>query len=395
MIEVPVGFRVAGRHCGLKTNPKREDITLVVSDAACVAAGCYTTNHVVAAPVVVDRQRTPSDDVRVVVVNSGNANACTGPDGMRDALEMARLAAEVCGARPEQALVMSTGIIGEMLPMAKVTAGIVATAEQLARDEAAFQAAARGIMTTDTRAKLAGRRLEIGGHSIQITGLAKGSGMIGPRMATMLGVIMTDARLTPQTAQSVLSQVVDESFNCVSVDGHTSTNDTVLLLASGRSGGELTGETLEGFRLSLHEVCAELAREVADDGEGATHLIEIDVTGCTDNRDARQIAEAIANSPLVKTAIAGADPNWGRIVSAAGYAGPTFDVQSATLHVNGILLFENGVPQRFDAEAASASIRGSRDTKIELQLGTGAGTARFWTCDLTQEYIRINADYHT
>jgi glutamate N-acetyltransferase/amino-acid N-acetyltransferase len=395
MPEIPLGFRLAGRHCGIKQNPAREDVVLIVSDTACTAASVYTTNHVVAAPVVLDRQRTPSDDIRLVVINSGNANACTGPQGLRDAEEMTRVAAAVCDVRPDQALVLSTGIIGEMLPMDRVRGGIEAVAGQLARDAVAVQSAARGMMTTDTRPKVASRSVSLPGQTVRILGLAKGSGMIGPNMATMLCVLLTDAGLSLTPAHDLLSAAVATSFNCVSVDGHTSTNDTVLLLASGQAGPQLGDAALGEFRTALTDVCVDLARMVADDGEGATHLVEVVVTGAGSDADARRIAATIANSPLVKTAIAGADPNWGRIVSAAGYAGPAFDAEQASLKVNGLALFARGVPLPFDAAAASALIRDRHETMIELVVGQGRGAARFWTCDLTAEYVRINADYHT
>ncbi len=394
--EVPHGFRLAGVHSGVKRNPAREDLTLVVSDRPAVAAGVYTQNLVFAAPVALDRSRTPGDGFRAVVINSGNANACTGERGLSDAREMAGLAAATCGARGEQALVMSTGVIGEFLPMPKIAAGIAAAAEKLGSDEAALVSAARGIMTTDTVHKLAGRTTKLGGRTIQITGMAKGAAMIGPRMATMLGLVLTDAPLAPRSAQQALSGVVDDTFNCISVEGHMSTNDTVLLVANGAAGGEpLAGDDLAAFQDQLHEVCAELARAIPADGEGATHLVMIEVSGCADNDSARKIASTIADSPLVKTAIAGGDPNWGRIVSAAGYAGVPFDPRGVELNLNGFLVYRDGAPTAFDAAAVSNSIRAERDTIITLRFTEGDGRVRFWTTDLTAEYVRLNADYHT
>jgi glutamate N-acetyltransferase/amino-acid N-acetyltransferase len=253
------------------------------------------------------------------------------------------------------------------------------------------------MLTTDTVPKLAGRSLEIDGRTVQITGLAKGAAMIGPNMATMLGVILTDAALEPQAAQVTLAAAADVSFNCISVDGHTSTNDSVLLLASGASGsGEpLAGDDLAAFSEALEEVCVELAKSIPADGEGATHLITIEVAGCRHAVDAHTIAKTVANSPLVKTAVAGADPNWGRIVSAAGYSGVPFDPAGVSLHVNGFLLYEAGAPVGFDAETVSASIGDNHDTLVRLDLSEGNAAARFWTSDLTAEYVRLNADYHT
>ena len=275
---VPGGFRLSGVHCGIKSNPAKNDLTLIITDRPCVAAGVYTQNLIFAAPVAVDRARTPSPRMRAVVANSGNANACTGERGMRDALEMARLGAAVGQAADDQALVLSTGIIGEYLPMEKIAHGIQSAAQCLGNDEASFIHAARGILTTDRGPKVAQRTVEVGGRSIRIAGMAKGAGMIGPNMATMLGIVMTDAHLTVETAQTLLQRTADASFNCISVEGHTSTNDTLLLLASGQAGGApLEQRLLDQFGESLLELCVELARTIPDDGEGATHLITIDV----------------------------------------------------------------------------------------------------------------------
>ena len=393
---LPLGYTFAGVHCGIKRNPNKPDLTLVRSDAPAVAAGVYTQNLVFAAPVAVDRSRTPCDDIHAVVVNSGNANACTGERGMTDALRMAEAAANACGAAPEQALVMSTGIIGEFLPMEKIEKGIADAAKQLAAEETAFDAAARGILTTDTVTKVASRQLTLGGREIRLLGFAKGAAMIGPNMATMLGLLLTDAPLTADSAQRMLSAATDESFNCISVEGHTSTNDTVLLLANGMTGGQpLTGAEEEAFAAALQEVCVELAKAIPQDGEGAEHLITITAAGLRTKEDAHQIAKTVAESALVKTAITGADPNWGRIVSAAGYSEVPFDTTRLSLHVNGFLLFEGGAPVKFDAETISASIRENRETTIELQFHEGNEQIRFWTTDLTAEYVRLNADYHT
>jgi glutamate N-acetyltransferase/amino-acid N-acetyltransferase len=330
------------------------------------------------------------------------ANACTGEQGIADARQMAAWAADTVGARPEQALVMSTGVIGSMLPMDKIRAGIQAAARELGSDEASLQRAAEGIMTTDTVPKLRGREVMIGGVPTRITGMAKGAAMIGPNMGTMLSLIMTDAALRVSDAQSALVAAVDESFHCISVDGHMSTNDTVVLLANGAaheragpSSAPLTGKALDDFRTTLFEVCEDLAQSIPADGEGATHLITVEVHGCRSRQDALRIGKTIADSPLVKTAIAGADPNWGRIVSAAGYAGVPFDPSKVSLHLNGLLLYERGSPVEFNAQTVSKSIVADRDTSIMLILEEGKACARFWTTDLTAEYVRLNADYHT
>ena len=393
---VPKGYLLAGVHCRIKRDPHKQDLTLVMSETPASAAGVYTQNLVCAAPVTLDRRRTPSDRIRAVVICSGVANACTGERGLRDAEEMARLAAAACAAEPDQALVLSTGVIGSFLPMDRVAQGIAAAAVKLGRSESSLIAAARGMLTTDTIHKLAGRTANIAGRDIQITGMAKGAAMMGPNMATMLALVMTDAAIRPADAQAALAAATNESFNCMSVDGHVSTNDTVLLLANGAAGGEpLAGDDLSAFQNVLNEVCVDLAKAIAGDGEGATHLVTIEIGGCATRQTALEIAKTVANSPLVKTALHGADPNWGRIVSAAGYAGVPFDPNGVTLRLNGFLLYEKGSPVEFDGKTVSQSIRDNRDTLIQLEFSEGTAQRRFWTADLTAEYVRLNADYHT
>jgi glutamate N-acetyltransferase/amino-acid N-acetyltransferase len=309
---------------------------------------------------------------------------------------MARLTAASIDAEPEQVLVLSTGVIGKFLPMPKISAGIAAAQQSLARTNEALVDAATGMLTTDTRHKLAGRQVKLAGGEITIAGMVKGAAMIGPNMATMLGVILTDAALDPQTAQSMLSAAVAHSFNCISVDGHMSTNDTVLLLANGAAGPKkLSPDDIARISEAVREVAMELAQAIPADGEGATHLVTIDVTGCADRTEAHTIAKTVAESPLAKTAIAGGDPNWGRIVSAAGYAGVPFHPGRVTLRLNSVLLYAQGAPVEFDAAVVSQSIRDNRDTLIELQFDRGDAQVRFWTTDLTAEYVRLNADYHT
>jgi glutamate N-acetyltransferase/amino-acid N-acetyltransferase len=406
-LHLPLGFRFAGLHCGIKKVPQKEDFTLVHCPGGATAAGVYTTNLVFAAPVAFDRGRTPAGDIRVVAVNSGNANACTGKRGLRDAQEMARLAAAAVGASESQALVMSTGVIGVFLPMDKIAAGAAAAAKALAADEAAFLSAARGILTTDKGIKIASRILTLRRREVRIAGMCKGAGMIGPDMATMLGVVLTDAAIDPEdprTLRGVLQAAVEHSFNCISVEGHMSTNDTVLLLDSGLAGSSPSGAThgtpltdteLAQFQAALTELCVDLARQIPDDGEGASHLITIDVEGARTRDDARRIAQTMANSALVKTAVAGADPNWGRIVSAAGYAGVPFDPAGVGLSLNGHCLYRDGAPVAFDAKTVSAAIRASRETSIVLTLREGSARIRFWTSDLNVDYVRFNADYTT
>jgi glutamate N-acetyltransferase/amino-acid N-acetyltransferase len=393
---VPKGFRMAGVRAGIKRDRTREDVTLVASDVPATAAGVYTTNLVFAAPVAYDRALTPGRGFRGVVINSGNANACTGTRGLDDARAMAAAAARLIGANADNCLVLSTGIIGEFLPMATVTSGIEAAAEKLGADTDAAVSAGRGMMTTDTRPKLAGASFTAGDVAYTVFGMAKGAAMIGPRLATMLGVVLVDAPVEPAEAQRLLAEAAEETFNCVSVDGHMSTNDTVLLLANGAAGGPpLSGEGLAAFGRALHDVCGTLAREMADDGEGATHVMRIEVTGAASRDAARQIARTIADSPLVKTAVHGADPNWGRIVSAAGYSGITFDPAAVELRLNGTLLFRGGAPVPFDADAVSNSIKAARETRIDLAVGSGPEAIVFYSSDLTADYVHLNADYHT
>ena len=393
---IPKGFRLAGVHCGIKSNAAKEDLTLIVTDSDSVAAGVYTQNLVVAASVTQNRAKTPYENFRVVVVNSGNANACTGERGAQDCREMARLAAETVGGSEEQALVMSTGIIGHFLPMEKVQRGIAAAAAKLGSDSAAFEAAVRGITTTDKFLKTASRSVKIGGQPIQITAMAKGAGMIGPNMATMLCVVMTDAALSATVAQELLAHAVEQSFNCISVEGHTSTSDTALLLASGASGVAPANEDEQAaLQQALDLVCIELARLIPSDGEGATHLIAIDVTGCGSRADAHRIAKTVAESALVKTAITGNDPNWGRIVSAAGYAGVDFDPSKVTLTINDILIYEAGMPVAYDEQQVSTSMRDNHEVHLVLAFCEGDDCVRFWASDLTVEYVKFNSDYST
>ncbi|MDO4570658.1 MAG: bifunctional glutamate N-acetyltransferase/amino-acid acetyltransferase ArgJ [Planctomycetia bacterium] len=392
---IPHGFRFASVCSGIKHEAGRADLALIVSDVPATAAGVYTKNLVCAAPVTFDRERTPGRGFRAVVVNSGNANACTGKRGMEDAVAMARFAACAIGAADDAALVMSTGVIGHFLPMDKIEAGIYAAAQILASDEEALTNAAKGIMTTDTRHKLFSKSVTLDdGREVRIVGMAKGAGMIAPNMATFLGVVATDAVLEPEEAQSLLRTIADKTFNCITVEGHTSTNDTLILLANGAAGGASAASNPD-FCAALESVCEDLARSIPEDGEGASHLVTIRVLGLKEESHARTIAKLIAESPLVKCAFAGNDPNWGRIVSAAGYSGVEFDVSKVSLRVNQFLLFQNGAPVDFDPETVAKSMRENKEIDVELRFGEGTASARFWTCDLTKEYVSINADYHT
>jgi len=395
-IQIPAGFQLGGVHCGIKRNPKKEDLSLILCDDDTVAAGVYTKNLVVAAPVLWDKARTPSDKIRAVFTNSGNANACTGAQGEQDNREMAGVIAEKAGVELDQVLIMSTGVIGRHLPMEKIRAGMEQLWPNLGNDVAQFEAAARGILTTDKSIKVAYHEVLIDGKPVRLLGMCKGAGMIAPNMATMLGVILTDAPLTPEQASSVLKKVTQDTFNCISVEGHQSTNDTLLLLASGKSGvGTLSVEQLGSFQNEVRTLCETLAKQIPADGEGASHLIGVHVSGCATREDAFKIAKTVADSPLVKTAITGNDPNWGRIVSAAGYAGVQFDPHKMTLEVNGHLLYEEGTPNPFDAKQVSGAIRDSFETKVELKFAEGDAAVTYWASDLTVEYIRFNSEYTT
>ncbi|MEO8268929.1 MAG: bifunctional glutamate N-acetyltransferase/amino-acid acetyltransferase ArgJ [Aureliella sp.] len=403
---LPQGFRYAGVSAAIKKKPGTKDVAVIMSDVPAVAAGVYTQNQVVAAPVVLCRSRTPLDTARAVVVNSGNANACTGSRGDADARRMCKVLAEQIGGTDqgcesesvsaEQTLVMSTGVIGHFLPMEKIEAGIEQAVGSLAAGERSFLDAADAIMTTDAARKVTTRRAELGGKVIHIAGMAKGAGMIGPNMATMLCCVTTDAKLTAEQAQRLLTAAANKSFNNISVEGHTSTNDTMLLIANGCSGGsELTGGEEAQFAEHLEAMCIELAKQIPADGEGSAHLIEVSVRGAKSDADARQISHAVASSNLVKTAVHGGDPNWGRIVSAAGYAGPAIETSRLTLRINGIELFAAGEPVAFDAKVASVSIRENHTTLIELTVGSGTGMCTHWTSDLGVEYVRFNSEYTT
>jgi glutamate N-acetyltransferase / amino-acid N-acetyltransferase len=282
------------------------------------------------------------------------------------------------------------------LPMEKVRTGVAKALKDLSHAESAFRAASEAILTTDTHPKVVSRKAVIGGVEVRLLGICKGAAMIGPRMATMLAFLLTDAKVSPDVLQEILRPAMEGSFNCISVEGHASTNDTVLLLASGESGsGPLDAAGLDDFAKMVNEVCIDLAKMIPGDGEGATHRITIDVAGARTRDEALAIARAVADSPLVKTAIHGADPNWGRIVSAAGYSGVIFEEADLSLRLNGTLLYKEGVPQSFDASAVSAHLKANRETSVRLDLNHGDATVRFWTSDLTAEYVRLNADYTT
>jgi glutamate N-acetyltransferase / amino-acid N-acetyltransferase len=395
----PLGFRAGAVACGLKQS-NNLDLALLVSDRECEVAGLFTRNQVAAAPVMVDRETLAGNrrHIRGVVANAGNANACTGAVGLANAREMQARAARLLGWRPEQMLVLSTGVIGVRLDMARVASGLRIVSKGLSPEGGLD--AARAIMTTDTRPKHLAVRLRLPEGVITIGGMAKGSGMIHPNMATMLAVITTDARVEWPLLQEMLQAAAERSFHAISVDGDTSTNDTVLLLANGASGVDLEDPRVrERFAAGVGYVCQALAKMVVRDGEGASRFVKIAVTGAADETGARQVAATIATSPLVKTALAGGDPNWGRILAAAGRSGISFDQNRVGLWIGGpegsaLQLVDGGTPTSY-AEEDAAHIFAQPEIHIRLDLGQGRAETRFWTTDLTHAYVTINADYRT
>ena len=394
-MKLPAGFSYAGVSCGIKESGKK-DLALLRSEVPAVAAGVYTQNVVRAASIDWNRQITPTDHLSAIVVNSGNANACTGEDGFRNNQQMAASVAKQLECTSGQICIMSTGVIGRQLPMDCVEKGIRNASQQLGSRLEDFKDASEAILTTDKGAKTACRTLEFDDGLIQIAGMAKGAGMIGPNMATMLGIVVTDASLTPTVAQDVLRRAADESFNCISVEGHTSTNDSLVLMANGQSSVSLKHwKALEKFTECLKTLCVELATQIPADGEGASHLIAIKVCGAPSDSDADQIARAVGMSNLVKTAVAGADPNWGRITSAAGLTTVSFKPEDLCLAINGTTIFDRGSPIEFDESRLSQSMKENFETSVDIRVGGGAGEARHWTSDLNEAYVKFNSLYTT
>lgn len=392
----PEGFMAAGVRCGLKT--EGNDLALIVCENAAAAAGTFTTNRVHASCVRYSRRIVQAGQARAVLCNAGNANACNGERGDRDNLRMAEMAARGLGVSPDEVLTASTGVIGHPLPMEKLEAGIPEAVARLARSPETDREVARAIMTTDTRPKSLAVTVKSDHWTgpLRIGGACKGAGMIAPNMATMLCFLTTDAQIPSSLLQKALSDVVRRTFNRLTVDGDTSTNDMVLLLASGASACRMAEEGLafEDFREALERVCRHLAREVARDGEGATKLVEVTVRDAPSEEDAARIAKTIAESPLVKTALYGCDPNWGRIMAAAGRSGVAFDPDRAVLHLGEICVFHNGQGTSFDTNTAHASLSAPEVTLL-LDLHSGSAEATVWTCDFSYEYVKINAEYHT
>jgi glutamate N-acetyltransferase/amino-acid N-acetyltransferase len=393
-ITAPAGFKSGAVHCGIKPTASALDLAVIAADATVPAAALFTTNLAQAAPIIVSRRHITATQgrARAIVVNSGCANACTGEEGLAHARMMAVTTAAEVGCPPEEVLVASTGVIGVHLKIDRVVDGIRQAARMLSA--ANGSTAARAIMTTDPFPKEHAVTVHTPQGSFTIGGMAKGSGMIEPNMATMLGFLTTDASVSPSMLRQALETSARDTFNAITVDGECSTNDCLFALASGASGVTIEGGSYPALLEGFLAVSRDLALGIVRGGEGATKLIAVTVTNARTMQAARQVARTIANSPLVKTAVHGADPNWGRIVAAAGRSGVAFDVDHATVHVGGILLFENGLPHDHAASQAAEHLKGDT-VQIDVSLGSGAESATIWTCDLTAEYVRINGEYRT
>jgi len=392
-VTLPKGFRAAAVSAGIKAS-KRLDLALLVSERPATAAAVFTTNKAQAAPVLVSREHLARSGgtSRAIIVNSGCANACTGEDGLRVAREMAAEAAKAVGCPADQVLVASTGVIGVALDIAKIRAAMPAVMAALASDQGS--AAAQAIMTTDPFPKEAAACITLAGGEVAIGGMAKGSGMIEPMMATMLGFVTTDAAVPRPLLERALKEVVDDTFNAITVDGECSTNDCVMLLANGASGVTIDEASYGTFADALRTVCLKLALGIVRGGEGATKLLTVTVTGAATPAEARIAAKAIANSPLVKTAIHGGDPNWGRLIAVAGRAGVAFDLSHAAVTIGSTVLFLDGRPYDEGAPEAAEYLKNA-DINVTVHLGAGTAASTVWTCDLSAEYVRINADYRT
>jgi glutamate N-acetyltransferase/amino-acid N-acetyltransferase len=398
------GFRAGTAACGIKAltagasaipSGQTDDLCIVHSAQPCDAGGVFTTNRVKSASVVIDQLHLQHNRVQALAINSGNANSCTGAQGFKDALLMAKLSADRLDLDPDQVLVSSTGVIGRFMPMPAIKAGIAEACGRLSADGGA--AAARAIMTTDSVPKTAQLEIDLGGTTVRVGGMCKGSGMIHPNMATLLAYITTDAAVEAGLMATLVKSIADRSFNQVTVDGDSSTNDTFLMLANGAAGNQLIrAGSAEAAQLqaALLQVANELARAIARDGEGATKLISVKVQDAVSDAEARMAARAVASSSLVKTAVHGGDPNWGRIVCALGYSGAELALDKLHLSVGGLVVFERGSGVDVDLAAVRHAFE-QPEIEIVATLGLANGRAEAWGCDLSEEYVRINADYTT
>ena len=396
------GFRAAAVHARVKASspPEKLDVAVVASDTHAVAAGVFTTNRVKAAPVSYDQTILARNTagIRAVVINSGNANAVTGAQGLADAHTTAEVAAAALGVEADSILVMSTGVIGQMLPLDRLLPGVTAAVNALDPAADAGHRVARAIMTTDTFPKEAAARVTVAGRTVTLAGVAKGAGMIAPHMATLLSVIVTDVAIRPAALRAALEDAAGRSFNCVTVDGDMSTNDTLLVLANGRAGNPVIDDPdspgYTEFLDGLRQVSAALARMIARDGEGATKFVTIRVTGAPSWDVARQVGLAVGNSSLVKTALHGEDANWGRVLCAVGYSGAEVDPTRLALWFDEAQLVRDGAPTDYQEADAHATLT-KPEVLIRIDLGQGDAEAEVWTCDLSYDYVRINADYRT
>ncbi|MBI3954038.1 MAG: bifunctional glutamate N-acetyltransferase/amino-acid acetyltransferase ArgJ [Chloroflexi bacterium] len=390
------GFRAGATYAGLKAlGENKLDLGLLYAEQPCAAAGVFTTNKVIAAPLLVDQEHLQGGRTQALVVNSGIANACTGDQGLKDARDMAAAAAQRLGLKPTETLVASTGVIGVELPMGLIRTGLRKI--ELAPDAQAGHRLARAIMTTDTVPKEGAVAVEVAGHRVTLGGIAKGSGMIAPAMATMLAFLATDAAVEPTFLRAALRRAVDASFNQVTVDMDTSTNDMVLIYANGLAGNpplRAGAPGAENFEAALTELSIHLAKLVARDGEGSTKLLEVRVEGARSLEDARRAALTIAGSPLVKTAAYGNDPNWGRVLAALGRSGAEIELSKVTLYINEICMMDAGAPVPFYKDAAVIALK-QPEVVIHLRLNLGEHSAMAWGCDLTEGYVQINARYTT
>jgi glutamate N-acetyltransferase/amino-acid N-acetyltransferase len=398
---LPRGFLWGAVRAGIKASG-RADLSAIVAPLGATAAALYTTNKVQAAPIILDQRNLTANHNRVhaVLINAGNANCATGGAGIAAAEACCTAAAEVFGCTPAAIFPSSTGIIGVPLPVEKVRAALPALKAAVGDAPGHFAAVAGAIMTTDTKPKVASATVKIDGCEVRLAGIAKGAGMIHPQLAaaphaTMLVYLCTDAAADPELLQHLLDAAVETSFNRISIDGDTSTNDTVLLLASGASGATLGDANAGPFAAALEKICASLAKQIVADGEGVTHVVELNIRGAVSDSDALRIARAIAHSPLVKTAWAGSDPNWGRLIAATGYSGAQVDPARISIRLGDLLICERGGRAADFDEAAAHQYLTQPEFAVHLDLGLGIGTCRFWTCDLTREYVSINADYST
>ena len=393
-VTYPLGFTAAGVRAGIKKSGNL-DLAVIYSENEAAVAGVFTQNQVAAAPVHVSKKTVETGTAHAVVANAGCANACTGELGLKNAEKTAELAAAELNCRANDVIVASTGVIGVNLDMTKMEAGIKAAVKELSREGSVN--AGNAIITTDTYSKACAAEIEIGGKEVRLGAIAKGSGMIMPNMATMLCFITTDVDISRELLQTALSEITEVTFNMLTVDGDTSTNDMVIVMANGAAGNaKITEKNADyvKFYAVLEEMCTELAKRIAADGEGASKFLTINVIGAHNFADAKKIGMSVANSPLVKTAFFGEDPNWGRTICAVGYSGVHINPERTVIKFGGIPVYENGVGVAFDA-AAMKNVMAAKDIVVDIELGLGAATATVWTCDFSYGYVKINGEYHT